>query len=150
MKLPTLSAEDIEKLDKVLVFLKENKDSYINISTYCSQTFGDNDQLESSFAECLMENGLTTSKSDYIWSQMITQEGLAFDSFKNEYHRQSIDKKKDKSKKRLESHSLRLDILTKYFTIIGAVYIASDVLTMFLSKGKIGILSYLINLISNK
>lgn len=149
MKLPALSTEDIEKLDAVLVFLKENKESYINISTYCSQTFGDNNQLELSFAECLIKNGLTTSKTDYIWSQMITQEGLTFDSFKNEYHRQSADKKKEKSKRRLESHNLKLDILTKYFTIIGAVYIASDVLTMILSKGKSGILSYLINLISN-
>lgn len=150
MKLPTLSTEDIEKLDKVLAFLKENKDTYINISTYCSQTFGDNDQLESSFSDCLIENGLTTPMNDYIWSQIITQEGLAFDSFKNEYDRQGKEKRKEKSKNNLESHNLKLDILTKYFTIFGAVYIASDVLTMFLSKEKIGILSYLINLIYNK
>ena len=150
MKLPTLSTEDIEKLDNVFAFLKENKNTFINISTYCSQTIGYNDQLESSFANCLIENGLATPKTDDMWSQMITQEGLAFDSFKNEYIRQRKDKKKEKSKNNLEHHSLKLDIITKYFTIIGAVYISSDVLTMYLSKGKTGILSYLINLISNK
>lgn len=145
MKLPTLSTEDIEKLDKVLAFLKENKQGYINISTYCSQNFGDNHQLETLFSDCLIESGLTTPQNDYIWSQIITQEGLAFDSFKNEYSRQSKEKKKETSKKTLESHNLKLSLVAKY---IGGAYITSDILTLILSKGKFGMFSYFINLIS--
>lgn len=91
MTLPTLQKDDIEKLDNLLSFLKDNKDSYILVDVYCKQQWGENDHLYNSFASCLKDNGLTTAKNDSDLSQMITQRGLRLKSFKSEYSKSKTD-----------------------------------------------------------
>ena len=42
IKLPQLSASDIDKLDRLLSYMKENKTEFINIHSVCKDKWGDN------------------------------------------------------------------------------------------------------------
>jgi len=98
--LPPLPARDIEKLDQLLLFLKQNKTEFINIHSVCKEKWGDNRLLYLFFAEYLKKNSFTTAKNTkdgekYVWKQMIAPRGLAFHGFKKEYNKQRQKKKKE-------------------------------------------------------
>jgi hypothetical protein len=123
IKLPNISADDIEKLDDIFNFLKDNRNDFINIATYGEQKWGENDTLYLTIAKCIRQNDLTINKKngdggEYIWSQMINSEGLAFDGFKKEYERQKKSQKKDSSDKSWDRFNKRLDGISKPFLIL--------------------------------
>jgi hypothetical protein len=97
MILPKLSEQEIEKLDILFNTLKkgaleDNRHGFFPIDNICISNWGENDILYTCFANTLIDNNLTdagVSKGQtYIWMQRCNQNGLAFDSFKNEYERQ--------------------------------------------------------------
>ncbi len=109
IKLPLLEIRNIEKLDELFVFLKENYSSYNDVYRFCKERWGDNKLLYLCFAEYLKVNSFTFVQNDsnginYSWKQRISERGLALDSFKKEYNRQYNKKSEPtKSRQRLQA-----------------------------------------------
>ncbi|HNO70262.1 MAG TPA: hypothetical protein PKO16_00645 [Bacteroidia bacterium] len=109
IKLPLLEIRNIEKLDELFVFLKENYSSYNDVYRFCKERWGDNKLLYLCFAEYLKVNSFTLVQNDsnginYSWKQRISERGLALDSFKKEYNRQYNKKSEPtKSRQRLQA-----------------------------------------------
>ena len=124
--LPNISADEIDKLDDIFNFLKDNKNDFINIATYVEQKWGENDTLYFTIANCIRQNDFTINKKnsdggEYIWSQMINSEGLAFDGFKKEYERQRKSQKKDSVDKSWDRFNKRFDGISKPFIILSLI-----------------------------
>ncbi|HET7819880.1 MAG TPA: hypothetical protein VFL70_11285 [Bacteroidia bacterium] len=109
IKLPLLEIRNIEKLDELFLFLKENYSSYNDVYRFCKERWGDNKLLYLCFAEYLKVNSFTFVQNDsnginYSWKQRISERGLALDSFKKEYNRQYNKKSEPtKSRQRLQA-----------------------------------------------
>ncbi len=109
IKLPLLEIRNIEKLDELFLFLKENYSSYNDVYRFCKERWGDNKLLYLCFAEYLKVNSFTLVQNDsnginYSWKQRISERGLALDSFKKEYNRQYNKKSEPtKSRQRLQA-----------------------------------------------
>src|SRR5690349_3947659 len=98
INLPNLPGGDIDKLDQLLSFMKENNTEFIDIYKVCKKKWGDNKLLYLFFAEYLKKNSFALVQNykkgeEYVWKQMISPRGLALDSFKKEYVRQRKKKK---------------------------------------------------------
>jgi hypothetical protein len=99
IKLPSLSKDDLDKLDRLFSFMKKNKTEFINIHSFCKEKWGDNKLLYLFFAEYLRKNDLALTKNrkdgeKYVWNQIIAPRGLTFQGFKKEYSRQLENKRK--------------------------------------------------------
>lgn len=108
IKLPNLSNSDINKLDQLFSFMKENEKQFVDIYKVCKKKWGDNKILYLFFAEYLKKNSFTLVETDnqggeYVWKQMISPRGLALDSFRNEFRRQSKKKRKEETMQRAQS-----------------------------------------------
>lgn len=107
VKLPSLPDADIKKLDQLLSFMKKNKTESVNIYMFCKAKWGDNRLLYLYFAEYLRKNSFACIQyqnqgAEYVWQQIITPTGLAFDGFKREHVRQY---ESEKAKKETSGHS---------------------------------------------
>lgn len=100
VKLPPLVITDIEKLDYLLLHMKEKQKEFVNIYSVSKEKWGDNRLLYLFFAEYLRRNNFTmiqnhTKQPEYVWKQMITPRGLSIESFKYEYKRQRKKRKNE-------------------------------------------------------
>jgi hypothetical protein len=106
IKLPPLYFNDLVKLDNLLLFMKKNKSTYVNIYSFCKDKWGENRMLYLFFAEYLKNNSFTlvsneNNAREYAWRQMIAPNGLAIESFKKEYVR--LHRRKNKTLERIAS-----------------------------------------------
>jgi len=62
---------------------------------------------------------------------------------------QAEEKKQEEADKASQRHNTKLDIVYKYLGIIGMGYVFVDILALFFTKVKFGLLSYLIQLLFN-
>lgn len=104
VKLPPLLIADMEKLDYLLLRMKERQTEFINIYGVCKEKWGDNRLLYLFFAEYLRRNDFTTVENhrnhrEYVWKQMIAPRGLSTPSFKYEYIKQRKNKKKERQER---------------------------------------------------
>jgi hypothetical protein len=98
IKLPFLPTSEIEKMDYLLCFMKENKAKYIDVYSVCKGKWGDNRLMYLFFAEYFKSNSFAivqsnNDKGEYVWMQKISSRGLVLDSFKKEFIRQQERKK---------------------------------------------------------
>ncbi len=130
MILPKLSEQDIEKLDILFDTLKkgameDNRHGFFPIDNICVRNWGENDILYTCFAHTLIDNDLTdagiSKGQPYIWMQRCNQNGLAFDSFKNEYDRQRKRQTKESKNKYFEEFSKKFEWFSKPILLIVSI-----------------------------
>lgn len=130
IKLPHLEIRNIEKLDQVFLFLKENHSSYNDIYEFCKAKWGDNKLLYLCFAEYLKVNSFTFVQNHsngirYSWKQKIAERGLALDGFTSEYNRQRKAKmsalalQQPTKPKTNRSHTLAVSLRNFFLSILG-------------------------------
>ncbi|MES2139195.1 MAG: hypothetical protein V4511_05775 [Bacteroidota bacterium] len=122
MTLSSLSDSDIAKLDELFNFLKtelteKRIHGFYPIDLFCQQHWGENITLYRCFGTMLADNGLTDIQNHngepYIWGQKCSQNGIAFDSFKNEYARQLQSRKQEQKDKSIDRANKKVDWITK-------------------------------------
>jgi hypothetical protein len=138
---------DDQIIDKILNHLYEADGCAIYVASLTTEILKLDDRAYTAFVDKLDSEGLA-KPLEPRHRMIITEKGREI--YKAGGWLSYIDKKQKEDNiiqltKKLERHNLKLDIFNKYLFILGKFYIVSDCITAILTKGKFGLLSYLIN-----